>query len=91
MIYDDKLSRDDKAKVIADLEARGDIDQATGGQARIKGEEGFSPTEVLLVKTQGPPAEWEVLARVPLARKVAPALVMLGAKGVACEGDMCEF
>ncbi|KAL8291848.1 hypothetical protein RQP46_002106 [Phenoliferia psychrophenolica] len=101
LIYDDKLSHDDKAKVIADLEARGDVvkldattDQQTTAAAgvRIKGERGFSPSEVVLVKTQGPPAEWEVLARVPLAKKQTEQLVMLGATGAAaCEGETCEF
>lgn len=99
LIYDSNLTHEDKEKVIANLKARGDVvelDPTTDGQTgvRIVGEAGFSPLEVLLVQTQGPPPDWEVLARVPLGKKAAAAkapLVMLGTAGAACEGEMCGF
>lgn len=103
LIYDELLSPEDKDAVIADLKAKGDIVDLVsgGGGVRIAGETGFRPVEVLLVQTQGPPPDWKVLARVPLVGRnatddetvaAAPAkLVLLGAQGALCEGDLCEF
>lgn len=56
------------------------------------GERGFTPMEVLLVRTNGLPHEWEVLARIALpgAEEERQGLTMLGGKGAACEGDFCE-
>lgn len=71
LVYAD-LTPEQKAQIIADLILAGDVVDLEGaGEARagveIVGEDGFIATEVLLVRTGGRPAEWEVLARVPLA------------------------
>lgn len=44
----------------------GDVVQDGQGNCSVVGEEGFTPSEVLLVRTGGPPKEWEILARIPL-------------------------
>ncbi|KAM0751605.1 hypothetical protein T439DRAFT_355513 [Meredithblackwellia eburnea MCA 4105] len=108
LIYDDKLSFDDKEKLIQELKDSGEVqDFPDLGRCSIVGEQAFQPTEILLVKTQGPPPEWEVLHRIPLATSSTPSsldppsnafpvpsakpLVMLGATGQACEGEFCEL
>jgi hypothetical protein len=60
------LTPEQKAQIIADLKQDGDVIDLPEGGCEIVGEKGFTPSEVLLVRTGGPPPEWEILARVPL-------------------------
>ena len=76
-----------KAQIIADVEASGDVKPLEPEGVEVVGERGFTPTEVLLVRTSGLPHEWEVLARIPMPgaqEEPRGGLTMLGGKGAAC-------
>lgn len=60
LVYGD-LSVGRKEEIIAELERRHEVDGAS-----IVGEDGYRPTEILLVKTDGPPSDWRLLGAVDL-------------------------
>lgn len=66
LVYGD-YTPDEKARIIKDMKKAGEVVDAEDG-VKVVGEKGFTPTEVLLVRTAAgsKPEEWEVLARVPL-------------------------
>jgi hypothetical protein len=59
------LASEEKRVIIEGMKERGEVVDVVGG-TEVVGEKGFEPIEILLVRTGGPPKEWEVLARVPL-------------------------
>ncbi|GAA6041673.1 hypothetical protein JCM8097_003077 [Rhodosporidiobolus ruineniae] len=70
LVYGD-LSTQLKATIIDELKADNEVVEVPGqdgeeGGVEIVGEGGFEPSVVLLVRTAGTCATWEVLARIPL-------------------------
>jgi 2'-5' RNA ligase len=64
LVYGD-LSSIQKDSIIAALEADGTVTRQGEGVA-IGGEDGFEPSEILLVRTKGKCETWEVVERIPL-------------------------
>ena len=68
LVYAD-LTPEVKDRIIAAMRDGGEVvDTMThsGASVDIVGEGSFAPVEILLVRTGGPPKEWEVLGRVEL-------------------------
>ncbi|GAA5905390.1 hypothetical protein JCM6882_003146 [Rhodosporidiobolus microsporus] len=71
LVYGD-LSTSLKASIIDDLNAAGEVKELEGEEGvEVVGEKDFKPGEVLLMKTAGPCATWELLARVPIPTSAA--------------------
>ncbi|KAI5476418.1 F-box domain-containing protein [Pseudohyphozyma bogoriensis] len=73
LIYAD-LSPTQKSNIINDLWEIGEVANTEDQNGvEIAGVRGFEPTEILLVRTAGPPPTWEILDRVPLDAQKPPS------------------
>ncbi|KAI5478799.1 hypothetical protein MNV49_004625 [Pseudohyphozyma bogoriensis] len=79
-----------KSQIIDDLWENGEVvNTEDKNGVEIVGARGFEPTEILLVRTAGPPPTWEIIERIPLDTQKPPSngFVMVGGAGLSCEGD----